>query len=93
MSVFLTLMRLRLKKLTYLKGDNMSKEKWVPVGNRMMDRAYLRDGSVFHTGEALLLALLVHTKGKTKRGAEEMNHIAKIMNDPNLDKRKTSRKR
>lgn len=70
----------------------MAKEKWVPVGNRLMDRAYLRDGNLIHTGEALLVALLFHTKGKTKRGQNELAEVSKIMKDPNLNKRKTPRK-
>ncbi|AST15400.1 hypothetical protein SEA_SAMISTI12_214 [Streptomyces phage Samisti12] len=56
-----------------------------------MDRAYMRDrsGNV-HTGEALLLALLLHAKGKTKRGQEEMTEVGKIMKDRNLPKEKKS---
>ncbi|QJD50923.1 hypothetical protein KNV00_gp096 [Streptomyces phage Bmoc] len=63
------------------------KKKWVPMGNRVMDKAYMYDksGNV-HTGEALLLALLLHTKGKTKRGQEEMAEVGKIMKDRNLPK-------
>lgn len=50
----------------------------------MMDRAWLRDHSdTVHTGEALLLALLLHTKGKTKRGQAEIEHVARLMKDPN----------
>lgn len=66
---------------------------WVPVGNRLMDRAYLRDGDVIHTGEALLLALLVHAKGKTRRSQNELEQVSKMLDDPNLNrKRKTRRK-
>ncbi|ASR77932.1 hypothetical protein FDI38_gp099 [Streptomyces phage Peebs] len=46
-----------------------------------------RSGNV-HTGEALLLALLLHAKGKTKRGQEEMTEVGKIMRDRNLPKEK-----
>lgn len=66
--------------------------KWVPVGDRLMDRAYLRDGSVIHTGEALLLALLVHAKGKTKRGQNEMQQVSKMLDDPNLNRKRTPRR-
>ncbi|AXH66685.1 hypothetical protein SEA_STARBOW_221 [Streptomyces phage Starbow] len=54
-----------------------------------MDRAYMYDksGNV-HTGEALLLALLLHAKGKTKRGEKELLEVSKIMKDPNLPKDK-----
>jgi hypothetical protein len=71
----------------------MTKTKWVPVGNRMMDRAYLRDGSVVHTGEALLLAMLIHAKGKTQRGAEELKQVSKMLDDPNLETQKKRRPR
>lgn len=67
--------------------------KWVPTGNRMMDRAYLRDGDVVHTGEALLLALLFHAKGKTKRGVDELKQVAKMLDDPNAQKRIPRRKK
>lgn len=67
--------------------------KWVPTGNRMMDRAYLRDGNVIHTGEALLLALLVHAKGKTKRGQNELEQVSKMLNDPNLNRKRTPRRK
>jgi len=67
--------------------------KWVPVGNRLMDRAYLRDGNLIHTGEALLVALLLHTKGKTQRGQNELEQVSKMLNDPNLNKRKTPRRK
>ncbi|WNM73770.1 hypothetical protein SEA_SOLLERTIA_223 [Streptomyces phage Sollertia] len=63
--------------------------KWIKPGSRIMDRAYMYDksGNV-HTGEALLLALLLHAKGKTKRGEKELLEVSKIMRDPNLPKDK-----
>lgn len=67
------------------------KEKWVPMGNRVMDRAWLRDGDVIHTGEALLLAVLLHTKGKTGRSQNDLEQVARMLNDPN--QRKPQRKR
>jgi hypothetical protein len=72
------------------------KEKWVPMGNRVMDKAWLRDGDVIHTGEALVLALLLHTKGKSKRGQQEIEEVARMLNDPNQrkpQKRKPTRKK
>lgn len=71
----------------------MTKTKWIPVGNRMMDRAYLRDGDVVHTGEALLLALLFHAKGKTRRGQDELLQVSKMLDDPNIDKKRTPRRK
>lgn len=66
---------------------------WVPVGNRLMDKAYLRDGDVVHTGEALLLALLVHAKGKTRRSQNELEQVSKMLGDPNLNRKRNSRKK
>ncbi len=70
------------------KGGQL-KKKWISPGTRVMHRAHMYDksGNV-HTGEALLLALLLHTKGKTKRGQEEMAEVGKIMKDRNLPKEK-----
>ncbi|AIW02669.1 hypothetical protein SEA_EVY_201 [Streptomyces phage Evy] len=65
------------------------KKKWIAPGTRLMDRAYMRDrsGNV-HTGEALLLALLLHAKGRTKRSQDELTDVSKIMKDRNLPKEK-----
>ena len=82
----------------FFRGSSFLKEggtvtKWVPVGNRLMDRAYLRDGDVIHTGEALLLALLFHAKGKTSRGQNEMQQVSKMLDDPNLNRKRNPRKK
>lgn len=76
-----------------MKGGQL-KKKWISPGTRLMDRAYMRDrsGNV-HTGEALLLALLLHAKGKTKRGQEEMTEVGKIMKDRNLPKENRGKRR
>lgn len=70
------------------------KKKWISPGTRLMDRAYMYDksGNV-HTGEALLLALLLHAKGKTNRGQEELTQVGKIMKDRNLPKENRGRRR
>jgi hypothetical protein len=65
----------------------------VTIGNRMMDNAYLRDGDVIHTGEALLLAMLVHAKGSAKRDPGDLHQVSKMMNDRNLNKKRVSRRR
>lgn len=52
---------------------------------RVMDRAYLRDGKTVHSGEALLLACLLHAKGTSRKG-KDMNDVRAIMRDHNLDK-------
>ncbi|AVD99302.1 hypothetical protein SEA_BILLNYE_125 [Streptomyces phage BillNye] len=70
--------------------------QYIKPNKRVMDLAYLRDGDVVHTGEALLLALLIAAKGKTKRGAEEVKQVAKMLDDPNIEekpKRKPRRKK
>jgi hypothetical protein len=61
----------------------MSKQKYVPVGNRVMDTAFLRDkNGTIYTGEALVLACLFHAKGKRSKENEE--ELARLLDDPNL---------
>jgi hypothetical protein len=60
--------------------------KYIPIGNRIMDIGYLRDGKVIHRGEALALAVLVHSKGK--RSPNEAKEIAEVTK---VFKRKTRR--
>ena len=65
----------------------MEKNKGSKVGNRIMDRAWLRDADgVVHTGEALLLACLLHAKGKG-RNTNGMTEVQRIMRDRNLDRK------
>jgi hypothetical protein len=68
--------------------------KWIEPGSRIMDKAYMYDksGNV-HTGEALLLAMLLHTKGKTNRGQNELLEVGKIMKDRNLSKEQRGNRR
>jgi len=74
------------------EGAQMS--KWIQPGNRIMDKAYLRHKRVTYTGEQLVLALLLHTKGKTSRGQNELEQVAKMLDDPNVNrKRKTPRRK
>ena len=51
--------------------------------NYLIYRAYIRDGKQTHTGEALLLACLLHAKGKG-RNSDDMVEVQKIMRDHNL---------
>lgn len=54
-----------------------------------MDVAYIRDGSVVHTDETLILACLLHSKGTGRgRGKDDLTTVQAIMKDPNLDRRK-----
>lgn len=48
---------------------------------RILHRAYLRDGDITHTGEALALALLLHAKGNDRKSG--MADVAKMLDDPN----------
>lgn len=64
----------------------MRKKKYVEPGYRIMDNAFLRDGEAIYTDEALLLAVILHAKGKTQRGEEEVKQVAKMLDDPNLKK-------
>ena len=50
-----------------------------------MDIAWLRDGDILVTGEALLLAVLMHAKGKSRR-SPDMKDVQRIMKDHNLPK-------
>ena len=61
----------------------MDKEKFLPMGTRIMDTAFLRDkNGTIYSGEALVLACLFHAKGKrTKENEEE---LARLLDDPNL---------
>jgi hypothetical protein len=59
--------------------------KTIEPGYRVMDRAYLRDGRTTHSGEALLLACLMHAKGKSRK-SPDMTEVQRIMKDQNLKK-------
>lgn len=50
--------------------------------SRLIYRAYIRDGATLHSGEALLLACLLHAKGKD-RSSEDMKDVQRIMKDAN----------
>lgn len=52
---------------------------------RVIHRAYIRDGKNIHTGEAVLLACILHAKGKSRESAD-MTDVQRIMHDRNLDK-------
>lgn len=54
---------------------------------RLIDLAWIRNGSTLVTGEALILATLMHTQGKSRR-SDDMKTVQKIMKDVNLDKKR-----
>lgn len=66
--------------------------KYIEPGKRLMDRAYLLDGKIEHTGEALALAMLLHAKGSNQRTKQDMEQVGRMLNDPNISKPKTRRK-
>jgi len=50
---------------------------------RVMDIAYIRDGNLIHTDESVILACLLHTKGKG-RATPDMTDVQRIMKDRNV---------
>lgn len=61
--------------------------KNVRTGNRIMDIAYIRDNKITLTDESVILACLLHTKGKG-RGTDDMKDVRRIMKDKNLETNK-----
>lgn len=59
--------------------------KWVDATYRLGTNAFARDryNNVI-TGEALMLALLLHTK-KNERTKHNEEEIAQLLDDPNID--------
>lgn len=51
--------------------------------SRLIYRAYIRDGKTIHTGESVLLACLVHSKGNKSK---DMEDVQRIMRDHNRKK-------
>jgi len=49
---------------------------------RLIYRAYIRDGKRLHTGEAMLLACLLHAKGASRK-SKDMADVQRIMRDRN----------
>lgn len=62
--------------------------KWIDATYRLGTNAFHVDryGNII-TGEALMLALLLHTK-KNKRTKKNEAEIAALLDDPNIDKPK-----
>lgn len=63
----------------------MSKNEFRHFPYSVLSRAYLLDGEIEHNGEALLIAVLTHTTGKS-RDSEDFKMVQRIMRDKNLDK-------
>ena len=61
---------------------------------RVMDLAWMRHKDTVYTGEALVLALLFHTKG-AGRNTDDHKYLTRMLDDPNASptlKRKARRK-
>lgn len=50
-----------------------------------MDLAFMRSHGIEYTGEALVLACLLHAKGK--RNEKNEKEVAKLLDDPNQKSR------
>jgi hypothetical protein len=64
-----------------------NKEVRRPAGWRVNQIAYLRDGEQIHYGEAVILACLLHSKGRG-RNSQDMTDVQRIMKDQNLELKK-----
>lgn len=61
----------------------MNNNKVTNNTRQVVNRAWMRDGSNIYTGQALLLAMLIHSQG-TDRNSEDGELVRKIMKDHNL---------
>jgi hypothetical protein len=60
------------------------KDGRVQTGWRMNQIAYIRDENTTHYGEAVILACLLHSKGRGRQ-SKDMLDVQRIMHDQNLD--------
>lgn len=56
--------------------------KMIKPDKRVMDLAWMRHKDIVYTGEALVLALLLHTKGAGRNSADHAT-VSAMLNDPN----------
>ena len=61
--------------------------KFIDPFYRVMDRAYIRDGDIVQTGEAVVLACLMQATGKSRKSTD-MTDVQRIMRDKNLNKKR-----
>lgn len=54
------------------------------TNNWLINRAWMRDGDGLITGEALLIACLMHAKGASRQG-EDFKDVQRIMKDINRE--------
>lgn len=67
----------------YTRRD-MNKIKVRPDTRQFVNQAWIRNGDSVVTGEALILATLLHTTG-SGRNTDDMKVVQSLMNDVNLD--------
>lgn len=60
----------------------MKRTKYADTFYRVSTRAFMLNGDIEYTGDTLMLALLLHCKGKG-RGTDEEKYVAKLLDDPN----------
>ena len=53
--------------------------------NQIQHRAYIRDGNIVHTGEAVLLACVKAIQGKSRK-SEALQEVQRLMRDRNVTK-------
>lgn len=61
---------------------NKTEDRERQVGWRLFEVAYIRDGDVTHTRQAVSLACLLHSHGEG-RESEDFKVIQDMMDDPN----------
>jgi hypothetical protein len=64
----------------------------LPMGQRVMDVAYINNGTIIYTGESVLLACLLHATGKRGRKSKDMLDLQELMLDRNLESPTTRKK-
>lgn len=52
---------------------------------QFINQAWIRNGRVSVTGEALILACLLHSTGGAGRNTDDLKTVQALMNDVNLD--------
>jgi hypothetical protein len=64
----------------------MEKLKVKADTRQFINQAWIRNGDLAVTGEALILACLLHTHGGSRHG-KDLEDVQRIMNDINLEEK------
>lgn len=70
--------------LCYTRGDMNKNIKVKRDTRQFVNQAWVRNGDSVVTGEALILACLLHTTARG-RNSDDMKVVQSLMNDINLD--------